>query len=146
MPRPKRPGWSKITITLSEEIAREIRVKSSELGIEMGTFVDQTVRDHRGIPAFLDKLFAQDVKKAIKASTNIQGLADAITDHLANDGCPLDHALTPSALNSLAARWGAASRVPQPWKWAVFRALLAEDWEASAYHLNLLHGLEWFKR
>jgi len=43
MPRPKRPGWSKITITVSDEVARYIRVQAADQGIEMGTFVDRTL-------------------------------------------------------------------------------------------------------
>ena len=45
MPRPKRPGWSKITLTVSDAVARYIRVQAAERGIEMGTFVDQTSTD-----------------------------------------------------------------------------------------------------
>jgi len=44
MPRPKRPGWSRITITVSDEVSRHIRVRAAELGIEMGTFVNEAVQ------------------------------------------------------------------------------------------------------
>ena len=43
MPRPKRPGWSRITITVSDEISRHIRIRAAELGIEMGTFVNEAI-------------------------------------------------------------------------------------------------------
>ena len=43
MPRTKRPGWSRITVTVSAEVARYIRVQAAEQGIEMGTFVDKTM-------------------------------------------------------------------------------------------------------
>ena len=48
MPRPRRPGWSKVTITISDEVGREIRVRAAELGVDMGTFVDQAIRDREG--------------------------------------------------------------------------------------------------
>ena len=43
MPRPKRPGWSRITITVSDVVAKYIRVQAADQGIEMGTFVDRTI-------------------------------------------------------------------------------------------------------
>jgi hypothetical protein len=46
MPRPKRPGWSKITITVSEEVAQAIRINAAERNTMMGTFVDELVRSH----------------------------------------------------------------------------------------------------
>lgn len=52
MPRPKRPGWSKITLTVSEEVAREIRLQAVERGMEMGTVVDLAIRALPGFPVF----------------------------------------------------------------------------------------------
>ncbi len=43
MPRTKRPGWSRITLTVSAEVARYIRVQAADQGIEMGTFVDRAM-------------------------------------------------------------------------------------------------------
>ena len=51
MPRPKRPGWSKITITVSEEVSREIRILAASRGEEMGTLVDYAIKHLTGLAA-----------------------------------------------------------------------------------------------
>jgi hypothetical protein len=43
MPRPKRKGWKPVTLTLSEEAARLLRVHSADRGVEMGTLATSLI-------------------------------------------------------------------------------------------------------
>ncbi|WP_286354886.1 hypothetical protein [Geothrix oryzae] len=146
MARPKRPGWSKITITVSEKVAKEIRVRSAELGIEMGTFVDQTIRDHALIPELMDKMLASDVLKAVKENPDPAEFAAAIMAAFKRERMPLDRPLTPAALTRLASGWARDGRIPQPWKWVMAVVLSSGDWELSLFRLKFLKDFEWFKR
>ena len=146
MARPKRPGWSKITITVSEKVAKEIRVRSAEIGIEMGTFVDQTIRDHALIPELMDKMLATDVLKAVREHSDPAGLVDEIMAAFKDEGSPLDRPLTPAALTRMTGGWARDGRIPQPWKWVIYFVLAQGVWQPSLVRLKFLKGFEWFKR
>jgi len=145
VPRPKRKGWNKITITVSDKVAREIRVRSAELGIEMGTFVDQTIRDHEMIPPFLDKLFANDCLKAVRKHANHAELVGEMTGALIKSHTQLNKPLTSSALTRMAVGWAKGGLVPKPWKWAGYFALFQGDWEPTGTRSGLLKGYDWVK-
>ena len=44
MPRPKKVGWERVTITISPEVASALRVLSACSGREMGVIADSTMR------------------------------------------------------------------------------------------------------
>jgi hypothetical protein len=146
MPRPKRPGWSKITLTISDKVAREIRLRSAELNIEMGTFVDRTIRDHEMIPALMDKMLANDVLKAVRQHPDPEGLMSEVTAELARQKFTLDKPITPAALIRMAGGWAREGLIPQPWKWALYFVLVQGDWEPSLTRHLMLRGSDWYKR
>jgi hypothetical protein len=43
MPRPRRDGWKPVTITLSEEAAKRLRMSAAERYTEMGTLVTNLI-------------------------------------------------------------------------------------------------------
>jgi hypothetical protein len=146
MPRPKRPEWTKITITVSKKIAQEIRLRSAELNIEMGTFVDQTIRDHGLIPAMMDRELANDVLKAVSEHPDPAWLVSEVTVELERQKYTLDKPITPASLGRMAARWAREEKIPQPWKWAMYFVLVQGDWEPLPQRFGMLKGFDWFKR
>lgn len=44
MARPKREGWKPVTVTLSEEAARRLRMHAAAKKKEMGTLMDEIIR------------------------------------------------------------------------------------------------------
>jgi hypothetical protein len=44
MPRPKREGWEAVTITVSAEVLRAMRMLTAIGGADMGTYADQAMR------------------------------------------------------------------------------------------------------
>ncbi|MDR3572293.1 MAG: hypothetical protein P4L50_00390 [Anaerolineaceae bacterium] len=147
MPRPKRSGWSKITITVSDKVARDIRVAAATKGIEMGTFVDQALRDHRQIPIYLERILAIDIERGIKDHSDHQDLVAEITRVFAeNLEMALEPPLTYPALVQMSAKWTAKGAIPQPWKWAAFLVLCSSDWTCTILEEKLFDGFDWFKR
>ena len=154
MPRPKRPGWSRITITVSEEVSGEVRVKSAERYQEMGTFVDQTIRDHRHIPEALERSFASEVVQLIhdhwerKVQLNrgnpLQVAADMgmdVEDPEFRDGwIPFER------LSGLIATWSEQGRIPQPYKQAFYRTFAKNGWVPTIKKMGLVVDEDWFSR
>jgi hypothetical protein len=146
VPRPKRPGWSKITLTISDKVAREIRLHSADLNIEMGTFVDQTIRDHALIPGLMEKMLANDVLKAVREHSDPAGLVTEVTAELERKKYTLDRTITPASLARMARGWAGDGQIPQPWKWVMYFVLVQGDWVPSPTRLGMLKGFDWFKR
>ncbi|MDR3572300.1 MAG: hypothetical protein P4L50_00425 [Anaerolineaceae bacterium] len=148
MPRPKRPGWSKITITVSDKVAREIRVLAAGAGIEMGTYVDRTIRDHRLIPTLLDKIFAEDVETTIRTHPDPKEFESEIERAMKKKGLTLDPLPTFPKMKAWSIAWKRAGLIPQPWKSVFFHALVScnIELEFRIVSQKMLNGLDWFDR
>lgn len=120
MPRRKRPNWSKITITVSSEVAQDIRVEAVKRRIEMGTFVDQAVRNFICADQSLNITFLEDVNRLCKDTSDLGKLLESIKEELPKH--LHSSASTDSFWLELQA-WQRTLRVPKPWKRAFYRVM-----------------------
>lgn len=63
MPRPKKADWERVTLTLSSECVRALRLLSAISGAEMGVEADRAIRKG-GLLEALDYALGKDVPKA----------------------------------------------------------------------------------
>jgi hypothetical protein len=62
MPRPKKANWERVTITLSGECVRALRVLGAISGADMGVEADQALRKG-GLLSALDYALGKDVPR-----------------------------------------------------------------------------------
>jgi len=62
MPRPKKTDWERVTITLSTESVRALRVLSAISGVEMGAVADKAMKKG-GLLGDLDYALGKDAPK-----------------------------------------------------------------------------------
>ena len=135
-------------MTISDEIAREIRVRTAEQSSQMGTLVDQTIRDHRPVPAALDRMYTNDIFKAIQplSSSDREALLDAVEQVCEANKVQLGEYISVLRVMQYALTWQQKGMVPQPFKWSLHQVLAQSGWVPTAIKLGFLVGDEWFRR
>jgi hypothetical protein len=112
----------------------------------MGTFVDQTIRDHALIPGMFDRMIASDVLKAIQDCSNPDELVDWVITEIEDVDELQRVPISITALTRRARWWVRDGAIPQPWKWIMYSVLSRGGWKPSLIRLGMLHGDDWFTR
>lgn len=120
MPRRKRPNWSKITVTVSREVAQDIRVEAAKRRVEMGTFVDQAVRNLIRMDQSLNISFLEDANRIFKHTSDLENFLNIVKINLPTD---LHNVATPDLFWAEILACQQKLMIPKEWKKAMFIAM-----------------------